>query len=545
MCRTSILAIILFISQSVYVRGQMPFNTQKPKVVIGLVVENMRPDYIQRYWNKFGQNGFQKIYSNGAVCTNVNFTQHYQSYAAGTATIYTGVSPSTHGIIGKYWYDRLRSRETECTEDNYYITVGADSKFGNASPKKLLTNTITDALKIYSGGKSNIFSVAMNRESAIFSAGHAANGAYWYDPSTGRMISSTFYINSFPDWVYNFNSENYPERFSFQNWVTLLPEQEYTESVPDDYAFEKGYFDKWYTFPHTLNRYTKQAESLAPIKTTPFANEIVKTFALQLMDNETLGTDDHTDFLSIVFSSMDYENNSFGPPSLEMQDLYLHLDKNIAEVISYAENKYGKNNVLFFLTANTSASYPVDYLKQEFNLPVDYFSPESTIALLTSFLNVTYGQNNWIEYYSDHQVYFNHDLIKKNKIDLNEMRDVSSDFVNQFEAVQLSMTATQLEHGNSNGGLLGTIYNSYAKNRSGDFLYLLKEGWQPMYKFQKVNYTDQTHIPLVFYGGNIQKQIIREKYNAMDIAPTLSELLHIPQPDKSMGRAITRVLDVK
>ncbi|HZH72578.1 MAG TPA: alkaline phosphatase family protein [Mariniphaga sp.] len=543
MCRTTILAIIILISQTIQLPGQAPFNTQKPKVVIGLVVENMRPDYIQRYWNKFGPDGFQKLYNSGAVCTNVNLTQHYQSYATGTATIYTGVTPSTHGIIGKYWYDRLRSKEMECTEDNYYMTVGADSKFGNASPKKLLTNTITDVLKIYSGGKSNIYSVAMNRESAIFSAGHAANGAYWYDPQTGRMISSTFYLNTFPDWVYNFNSENFPERFSFQNWVTMLPEQEYTESVPDNYLYEKGYFDKWNTFPHTINRYTKQAESLAPIKTTPFANEIIKNFAIQLMNNEPLGNDDHTDFMSIVFSSMDYETNTFGPPSLEMQDLYLYLDKSIAEVITHAENKFGRNNVLFFLTANTSASYPVDYLKQEFNLPVDYFSPESTIALLTSFLNVSYGQNNWIEYYSDHQVYLNHDLIKKNKVDLNEIRENASNFVNQFEAVQLSLTATQLEQGNSNEGLLGAINNSYAKNRSGDFLYLLKEGWQPMYKFKKIIYTDQTHIPLVFYGGGIQKQIIREKYNAVDIAPTLSELLHIPQPDKSQGRAITPVLN--
>ena len=226
-----------------------------------------------------------------------------------------------------------------------------------------------------------------------------------------------------------------------------------------------------------------------------------------------------------------------------MQDSYLYLDKYIAEVITFAEEKYGKQNVLFFLTANTSASYPVNYLKQEFNLPVDYFSTESALALLTSFLNVSYGQGNWIEHYTDHQVYLDHDLLKKNKIDLNEMRETASDFINQFEAVHLSMTAKQLEQGNSNDGLLSSLYKSYSKNRSGDFLYLLKEGWQPAYKFKKVNYTDQTHIPLVFYGAGIQTQIIREKYNAVDFTPTMSELLQIPQPDKSQGRPITPVLN--
>jgi len=517
-------------------------NAQKPKVVIGLVVENMRPDYVQRYWNKFQANGFKKLYAGGAVCSNINLNLQYHNYASGTATLFTGVDPSVHGIIGKTWYDRLRSKETECTADDYYFTVGSDSKNGNASPKKLLSNTITDNLKIFSQGKSLIYSAAMNRESAIFAAGHAADGAFWFDTENGRMISSSFYISTFPDWVRDFNAENYGERFSYQNWVTLLPEKEYTESVPDNYLFEKGYFDTWNTFPHTIGRYTRKAEQMTPIKTTPYANEILKTFAIQLFENEPIGEDEHTDFVSVVFSSMDYENGSFGPASLEMQDSYLYLDKYIAEVVNYAEKKFGKENVLFFLTANTSASYPVDYLKEEFNLPVNHFSPENSLALLTSYLNVTYGEGNWIEFYSDLQVYLNHDLIKKNKISLNEIRDEASNFMNQFEGVQLSLAAHQLEQGSSTNGLLATLYKSYVKNRSGDFLYLLKEGWQPSYKFKKVNFTDQSHVPLVFYGAGIRPRNITEKYNAVDLVPTLSDLMRIPRPDKSLGKTITPVV---
>jgi predicted AlkP superfamily pyrophosphatase or phosphodiesterase len=520
-------------------------SAQKPKVVIGLVVENMRPDYIHRYWNKFEANGFKKLYSEGAVCTNVNLIQHNQSYASGTATLFTGVSPSVHGIIGKTWFERLRRREVECTQDDFYFAVGAETKFGNASPKRLLTNTITDNLKIYTGGKSQVYSIAMNRESAIFSAGHAADGAFWFDPESGRMISSSFYINLFPEWVRNFNNINYAEKYSGMNWITLLPEQDYTESVHDKYQLEKGYFDKWNHFPHSIGRYVRRAENYSPLKTTPFANELIKNFAIRLMENEAIGQDDFTDFLTVVFSSMDYENNSFGPQSVEMQDSYLRLDKFIAELIDYAEKRFGKQNVLFFLTANTSASYPVEYLKEEFNLPVDYFYPENAIALLTSYLNVTYGQERWIEHSADHQVYLNHDLIKKSKIDLNEIREEASDFINQFEGVQLAMTARQLEEGSSNNSLLNTLYGSYSKNRSGDFLFLLKEGWQPSYKFKKVTYTEQTHIPLVFYGAGIQPQIIREKFNAVDLAPTLSEILQIPQPDKSQGRSITQVLNGK
>ena len=507
----------------------------KPKVVVGIVVENMRPDYIQRFWNKFSENGFKKLYTQGAVCKNVHLHLHRQNYASGTATLFTGVNPSIHGIIDKQWYDRLKEKEIECTEDDYYFTVGADTKSGNASSVKLLSNTISDNLKILTGGKSKVYSAAMNRESAIFSAGHAADGAFWLDTESGHMVSSSFFSGNFPDWIREFNSENLPEMYAYRNWSTFLPETEYTESLQDDYLLEPGYFGKWNTFPHSISKYVKRTENLMPVKTTPYANLVIKDFVTRLIDNEEIGTDDHTDFVTAVFSSMDYEHVSFGPASLEMQDSYLYLDNYIGELITGIEKKFGKNNVLFFLTANTSASYPVDYLKEEFHLPVDNFNIESAIALLTSFLNITYGEEKWIEYHSDLQVYLNHNLIRKNKIDLNEMRDVASNFINQFEGVQLSMPAYQLEQGSSANGLLAPLYKSYAKNRSGDFMFLLKEGWYPTYKFKKVNYTDQSHIPLVFYGYNVLPKIITEKHDAIDLVPTLSELMQIPVPDKCQG----------
>ena len=539
------LAIIIFITGIFSISGnaQQKSNQEatKPKVVFGIVVENMRPDYIQRFWDKFQPDGFKKIYTNGTVCSNVNITQHEQNYASGTATLFTGVNPSIHGIIGKSWYDRLKNKELDCTEDNYYFTVGADTEAGNASPVKLLSNTLTDNLKIVTMGKAKVFSAAMNRESAVFSAGHSADGAFWFDTESGRMISSSFYVSTFPDWVRIFNSENLAEMYSYRNWTTLLPEASYTESLADEYLLEKGYFDKWNTFPHTISKYIKRTEDYSPLKTTPFANLIIKDFALRMIENEDLGTDEITDFVSVIFSSMDYENGSFGPASLEMEDTYLYLDQYIGELITTAEKKYGKENVLFFLTANTSASYPVEYLKEEFNLPVDNFAPESAIALLTSFLNITYGEEKWIEHYSDLQIYLDHDLIEKNNLDLNEMRDVTSNFIIQFEGVQVSLPAYQLEEGSSANGMLAPLYKSYAKNRSGDLMYLLKEGWQPDYKFKKVNYTDQSQIPLVFYGAHIQSKTIHEKYNAIDLAPTLSLLLQIPMPDKCQGKVINEL----
>ncbi|MCE4563045.1 alkaline phosphatase family protein [Maribellus sp. CM-23] len=530
-----------FVFTSVVVAQEI-FQESRPKVVVGIVVENMRPDYVQRFWNKFQPGGFKKLYSNGAVCTNVKLTLHSQNYASGMATLYTGVTPSIHGIVNNTWYDRLKKKEIDCTEDDYYMTVGADTDEGDASPVRLLSNTVTNSLKMFTMGKSKVFSVGLNRESAIFSAGHAADGAYWFDIVSGRMISSSFYVSNFPDWVRLFNSENYAARYSYRNWVTLLPETEYTEATRDDYLLERGYFGEFNTFPHAVNKYIKKTENFRPFKTTPSANLMIKDFALQLMDNEGIGDDDVTDFVSVVFSSMDYENGSFGPSSLEMEDSYLYLDQYLAELIDGVEKKYGKGNVLFFLTSNSSASYPVEYLKDEFHLPVDYFNIDRALALLTLYLNNTYGSEEWIEHTSDLQIFLDHELIKKKGFDLNEISESAANFINQFEGVQLALPAHQLEQGSSANGLLQPLYTSYYKNRSGDFLYLLKEGWQPGYKFKRVNYNDQSHIPLVFYGYGISHQIIRGKYEAVDLVPTLSQLLNIPIPDKCQGKIIKEMI---
>jgi arylsulfatase A-like enzyme len=270
---------------------------------------------------------------------------------------------------------------------------------------------------------------------------------------------------------------------------------------------------------------------------------MIKDFMLQMIENETIGDDDITDFVTAVFSSMDYENGSFGPASLEMMDTYLYLDQYIGELIDAFEKKYGKENVLFFLTGNTSASYPVDYLKEEYHLTVDHFNVESAIALLTSYLNITYGEEKWIEHYSDLQLYLDHEIIdKSDNVTLNQLRDVTSNFINQFEGVQVSMPAYQLEQGSSANGLFEPLYNTYFKNRSGDFMYTLKEGWQPNYKFKQVNYTDQSRIPLVFFGNGIKAQTIKGKHNAVDLVPTLSEMINVPVPDKCQGKIIPELV---
>lgn len=513
-----------------------------PKLVIVLSVDQMRNDYLSRYWNKFQSGGFKRLVNEGAVCSNAQLDLHVQKISTGTATLFTGVYPATHGIVSDSWYDRLKKKEINCIEDDYFITVGSDSKEGERSAAKLLSPTIGDLIKINTRNKSKVFSVAMNDVSAILSAGHAANGAYWFDTQNGNMISSSYYVDIFPEWVRQFNENGYAKTYTQRDWTPLLPIKSYEESMADDYILEKGYYNKWNTFPYNLKKIKENAGSYKFIKTTPFGNTIIKDFALNLIKAENLGTDEFPDFLSVTFTSMDYENNSFGPSSVEMEDTYLRLDQDIATILEFTDKTFGKGNTLVVLTSTCSSSYPVDYMKEEFHMPVGTFSPESAVALLKSFLNITYGQGDWIEFVGDQQLYFNRELLEKKTVSMEAIQTKTANFINQFEGIKIALPSISFEQGDYAKGQLAVIANSYNFKRSGDVLYQLEDGWQPVYKYQRTIYNDNSNIPFVIYGNAVKHIQIRSKILGEDMVPTILEILHMPIPDHCSGNILEDIL---
>ncbi|HNX56372.1 MAG TPA: alkaline phosphatase family protein [Prolixibacteraceae bacterium] len=518
-------------------------NSPTPKLVVVLSVDQMRTDYLTRYWNKFQEGGFKRLVNEGAVCSNAQLDLHIQKLSTGTATLFTGVYPATHGIVSDSWYDRLKKKEINCTSDDYFITVGSDSKEGERSANKLLSPTLGDLIRMNYRNKSKVFSVAMNDASAVLSAGHAANGAYWFDAQTGNMISSSYYVDIFPDWVRQFNEKGYAKTYTQREWSTLLPISSYEESLADDYVLEKGYYDKWNTFPYSMKKLKEKAISYKFLKTTPFANNIIRDFATSLILAEKLGKDEYPDLLTLTFSSMDYENSSFGPASVEMEDTYLRLDQDIALLLDFFDKTVGKGNSVVVLTSTCSSTYPVDYLKEEFRMPVGTFSPESAIALLKSFLNITYGQGEWIEFVGDHQIYFNHDLLEKKNVSLQDIQTKTANFINQFEGVKIALPSASFEQGDYTKGQLAVIANSYNFKRSGDVLYQLENGWQPVYKYDKINYNDNSNIPFIFYGDKIRHKQIRKKVLGEDMVPTLLEILHMSIPDNCVGSAIDEIVE--
>jgi hypothetical protein len=513
-----------------------------PKLVLVLSVDQMRTDYISRFWNKFQAGGFKRLVNEGAVCSDAQLDLHVQKISTGTATLFTGVYPATHGIVSDSWYDRLKKKEINCIADDYFITVGSDSKEGERSATKLLSPTIGDLMKINSQNKSKVFSVAMNDVSAVLSAGHAANGAYWFDTQNGNMISSSYYISTFPEWVRQFNEKGYAKTYAQSDWTTLLPIKSYEESLADDYILEKGYYNKWNTFPYNLKKIKENAGSYKFLKTTPYGNTIIKDFALELIKAESLGTSGFPDFLNLTFSSMDYENNSFGPSSVEMEDTYLRLDQDIATILDYTDKVLGRGNTLVVLTSTCSSNYPVDYMKEEFHMPVGTFSPESAIALLKSFLNITYGQGDWLEFVGDQQLYFDRELLEKKNVSLEAIQTKTANFINQFEGIKIALPSSSFEQGDYAKGQLAVIANSYNFKRSGDVLYQLEDGWQPVYKYQRTIYNDNSNIPFIMLGNAVKHTQIRNKITGEDMVPTILEILHIPIPDHCAGSILQEVL---
>jgi len=529
--------ILLIIGLKMPVNAQNNRNTEPiiPKLVVVLSVDQMRTDYLSRYWNKFQPGGFKRLVNEGAVFSNAHLDLHVQKISTGTATLFTGVYPAAHGIVNDSWFDRLKKKEINCINDNYFITVGSDSKEGERSASKLLSPTIGDLIKINTRNKSKVFSVAMNDVSAVLSAGHAANGAYWFDTQNGNMISSSYYVDIFPEWVRQFNEKQFAKTYTQRNWTTLLPIKSYEESHPDDYVLEKGYYDRWNTFPYDLKKIKDREASYKFLKTTPHGNSMVKDFAVNLIHAEKLGDDEFPDLLAVTFTSMDYENNSFGPLSVEMQDTYLRLDQDIASLMDFLDKLFGKGNTLVVLTSTCSTTYPADYLKEEFNMPVGTFSPESAIALLRSYLNITYGQGDWIEVVGDQQIYFNRELLEKKNIAPEDIQTKTANFINQFEGVKIALPSASFAQGDYAKGQLAVIANSFNFKRSGDVLYQLEDGWQPVYKFQRANYNDNSNIPFILHGSAVKRVNVSTKIMGEDMVPTILEILNMAIPHHCAG----------
>lgn len=517
----------------------------QPKLVVGIVVDQMRFDYLERFWDRYGNNGFKKLMNQGFACNNTHYNYMPTYTAPGHASIYTGTTPSGHGIISNSWYDKVSKKKTYCTSDNNASGVGTTSNYGKMSPHKLMASTITDELKATYGDNAKVIGLSIKDRGAILPAGHKADLALWFEGDTlGSWISSDYYGAELPLWVEKINANGVTDTYLSGEWNTLYPIETYTASRADSNPYERP--PKTMTravFPYNLKALADSNGLKGIIRSTPFGNTILKDLAMAAIKNETMGEDSITDFLAVSFSSTDYVGHQFGPHSIEIEDTYLRLDQDLAELISFIEEKVGKENVLFFLTADHGA-VPVPQYLMDNNKEGGYFDVDALENELKVLMAEKFKSDSLIENLSNYQVFLNQEELRRLSIDKTALEDLIVKHISTKEGVAYAMTGSNLLGKTRTQRPLLQALNGYHTERSGDVLFVLKYGW--IEEYGKVHqgtthgspYEYDTHVPLLWYGGIIEPGKTNEKVVIPDIAATLAELLKTSKPSACSGTTI-------
>ena len=518
-------------------------TTAKPKLVVGIVIDQMRWDYLYRFNDLYGANGLKRLLNKGFSCENTLIPYVPTYTAVGHTCVYTGSVPAYTGIVGNNWFDKTTITNVYCTDDSTVNPVGSNTKGGKMSPENLWVTTITDELRLSNNFKSKVIGIAMKDRGAILPAGHSANAAYWYDDKSGKWISSTYYMQQLPDWVSQFNAKDVAGNYMKQDWNTLLPINKYDLSSADDEPYEnaiKG--EKTVTFPHRLST-IGDADKYESFKTTPFANSFTFDFAKSAIENESLGKNTVPDFLAVSISSTDYIGHSFGPNSVEIEDTYLRLDNDIADFLQYLDTKVGKGNYLVFLTADHGVAHIPAFLA-EHKIPGGVFNEGEVSRELNKMIEDEFGMKNVVQSLQNYQVYLNADEISKQGKDLSAVKKSVIRFlaakpfiIHVFDTRELASTTMPEPQKTMMG-------NGFNPKRSGDIQFTFKPGyfdggkkgtthglWNPY----------DAHIPLLWYGWNIKPGKTNRETYMTDIAATVAALLQIQMPSGCVGKVITEL----
>lgn len=517
-------------------------KVEKPKLVVGIVVDQMRWDYLYRYADRYGSGGFKRLLNEGFSCNNT-FINYLPSYTAvGHSTIFTGSVPAIHGITGNNWIDQQTGKSVYCTDDSTVQSVGTTSNEGKMSPRNLLVTTVTDELRIASNFQSKVIGVSLKDRASILPAGHAANGAYWFDNSSGKFITSTYYTDKLPEWVNRFNDQDIPSKLVSKDWNTLYPISTYTNSTADNVKWE-GVFkgEKEPVFPHRISTFYK--ENKDNIRSTPFGNTLTLDFAKAAVEGNNLGGGAFTDFLTINCASTDYVGHKYGPNSIEVEDTYLRLDKDLADLFSFLDKRLGKGNYTVFLTADHGAANSINFMK-EHNLPAGFFSSGKITKALADFQQKKFG-HVLLKQDLNYHLGFNTELIDSLGLDYTKIKEETLQFLRMQEGVAFAVDIQNIGLSPVPEPLKTMIINGYNAKRSGPAIVIANSGW---FSSGGTGTTHgnwnpyDTHIPLIFMGWGIAHGHSSATYHMTDIAPTISALLHIQMPSGCVGNVITEVV---
>ncbi|MBB5639227.1 putative AlkP superfamily pyrophosphatase or phosphodiesterase [Pedobacter cryoconitis] len=522
--------------------GAYPATIDRPKLVIGLVVDQMRWDYLYRYYDRYSNGGFKRLINDGFSAENtlIPYTPTYT--AVGHSSIYTGSVPAVTGIVGNDWYDPQLKRGVYCTEDTAVVSVGSTTRAGMMSPKNLLATTITDELRLATNFRGKVIGISLKDRGSILPAGHTPNGAYWYDGQTGDWITSTYYMNQLPSWVQDYNKLKMANKYYEQNWNTLYPIESYVQSTADNKDYEgKTRGEQTPSFPHPLKLYTGKNYDM--IRSTPYGNTITLDLAKAAIKAEDLGKDNITDFLAVSCSSTDYIGHQYGPNSIEAEDTYLRLDKDLEDFFNYLDKTVGKGNYLLFLSADHGAAHVPGFMKEN-KLPGGVVDDKEIVNSLNTFLESKFKVKKPVLLAMNNQIIFNHDNEDFKQIDFKAIKSAAITYLKTLEGFADAVDLERISESTLTAVQKQMITNGYNARRSGDIYFILQPNW---FDGGKTGTTHgawnpyDAHIPLVFMGWNVKPGKTNKTYHMTDIAPTIAAMLHIQMPSGCVGEPITEL----
>ncbi len=519
---------------------------QNPKLVVGIVIDQMRYDYLTRFYKRFGEGGFKRLIEEGFNCKNNHFNYIPTYTGPGHASIYTGTTPENHGIISNNWYNKFEKKVVYCAEDPNVKAVGTNSPMEQMSPHRLKTTTLGDQNRLHTQMAGKTIGISIKDRGAILPAGHTANGAYWFrGKEEGRWVTSTYYRTDLPKWVRDFNAAGRVDSY-VKVWNTLYPIDSYSESGPDLNGFEQSFEGKeTATFPYNLKELKEQNGGYDIIKSSPYGNSLVADFAIAAIDGEALGMDSITDVLTVSFSSTDYVGHKFGVNSKEVEDTYLRLDKDLARFFQVLDAKVGVDAYTLFLTADHGAVQVPAYLKSV-KIPAGYFDHESFERAVNSYVLTAFGTASFIEKISNDQVFFDYKELESKKLDPEVLQKKIAHFILQYKQVDKVYTRSQLTSGTFTAGIAALVQKGFNQSRSGDVVYVLSPATIVYPKKGSTHGSGNsydTHAPLLFYGKGIKKGSTVRKTFVTDIAPTMTSLLGIAFPNGCTGSVLSDVME--
>ena len=538
-----IVAVLLF-SGVIFSSAQQ--IEQPPKLVVGMVVDQMRWDQLYRFEKHFGEGGFKRLLKEGYTFNNVMINYIPTVTALGHTSVYTGSVPSIHGIAGNDWTDRRTGQNVYCTTDASVKGVGSSSeKIGAHSPHNLWSTTITDQLRMASNFRSKVVGVSLKDRAAILPAGHNPTAAFWFDEGTGHFVTSSYYMNELPEWVRKFNSKDIGSQLVRNGWNTLKDIREYKESTEDNMPWENTIGSaKEPVFPYS-NLAKDYNEKKGVIRSTPFGNTLTLRMAEASLEGYQLGRGEETDFLVVNIASTDYVGHTFGPNSIEVQDTYMRLDKDLEIFLNALDQKVGKGNYLFFLTSDHGAAHSVGYMKQN-KMSSDFFDKD-LLSGLEKELETLLGQKDLIYTIDNYQVYFNESSIMKNGLSLEQVSKATTDYLNRDPRVLYAVDLSKVGSAPIPEPIKSRIINGYNWQRSGHIQIISHDAMLPSYSLKGTTHSVwnsyDAHIPLIFMGKGISQGQSSKPYYMTDIAPTLAQLLKIENPSGNIGEPIVELLD--